>query len=595
MAKLTPQQQEAVNHDGHLLIVAGPGSGKTSTAVAKATRILRDAQRSLVMVTFTREGAEEMRKRLVASLQATGATAPRDERLAVATFHSTAIKHLKRHNLVGRVLSPQAQSALYRDAIQTVNVDRDMLGDVQKQFERVMYSIDQDKVEVSPVTTSVVSRYRELLRATRQTDLYSVMRECALRSHDGTLPPLHFTDMLVDEGQDTDELQRLWIFAHARAGCRVTIVGDDDQSIYEWRNALGYEGMRSFLETFRAHRVDLGDNFRCKVEILRAATQLISHNEERLVKRLVARRGTGGVISIFRSPSNETQYGGLAALITATPEQHRNVAILARTNRSLDTLEIVLRTCGIPYSRVGKSIWDQPVIAGYVGLLQSLLDGSAHGVLAVLQMRRVSPAVRSDLLMVLGGDVSTLMDGEVPNMDSMDATDKGTLTELAKACAYWRRQLRGAGSVREVILEVGERYASWTSTKSQNKLVNMCSSILASMRGTLSARLQVISRKDRDSEASIKLMTMHAAKGLEFDTVHVIDAHKTDDASDVVRSEAERRLMYVAITRARERCILWHTEEPHPTLMETLAPWAKSESDLQDLVRGTAGAAALVR
>ncbi len=245
-SNLTPQQQEAVLHDGHLLIVAGPGSGKTSTSVAKATRILQDPKRSLVMVTFTKEAAEEMRRRLVKAITDAGMRAPSEERLVVATFHSIAIRHLKRHGLSTRVLSPAAQGTLYRDAVLAAGVDKNEWGEVQKEFEKVMYSVDQQKVEVKSITMKVVARYRQVLKATGQIDLYTVMRDCALRVHDGGMPPLHFTDMLVDEGQDTDELQRLWIFAHARAGCRVTIVGDDDQSIYEWRNALGFEGMRSF-------------------------------------------------------------------------------------------------------------------------------------------------------------------------------------------------------------------------------------------------------------------------------------------------------------------------------------------------------------
>lgn len=584
-SSLTPQQQEAVLYDGHLLIVAGPGSGKTSTSVAKATRVLKDPKRSLVMVTFTKEGAEEMRKRLLKSLADAGMRSPTEERLVVATFHSIAIRHLKRHGLKTKVLSPPAQSALYRDAVITANVDKDEWGDVQKEFEKVMYSVDQDKVDVKPITMKVVVRYRQLLKATGQIDLYTIMRDCALRVHDGSMPPLPFTDMLVDEGQDTDDLQRLWIFAHARAGCRVTIVGDDDQSIYEWRNALGFEGMRSFLDTFRAHRIELGDNFRCRAEILAPASLLIGHNKQRLGKKLLARRGRGGAIGAFRAASGDDQNSLLADLIEAAPENHQDVAVLARTNRSLDTLEIVLRMRGIAYTRLGKSIWDQPVIAGFLGLLQTLLDGSATGLLPVLQMRNVSHEVRADLLVALGGDVSSFLDGSIPNLDTLDSTDKSTLRELAKAFSYWRKQLR-SGAVREVILDAGDQYAGWTTQKPAKKLVDLCSRILADLRGTLSARLMLVSRKDRDTDkAPIVLMTMHGAKGLEFQTVHIIDATKNDDGSEVVRPEAERRLMYVAYTRAKNCCVVWHSGEAHSTITESQVVYQKTREDLLELVR----------
>lgn len=584
-ANLTPQQQEAVLFDGHLLIVAGPGSGKTSTSVAKATRILQDPKRSLVMVTFTKEAAEEMRKRLLKSISDAGMRAPTEDRLVVATFHSIAIRHLKRHGLTTKVLSPAAQGALYRDAVITAGVDKDEWAEVQKEFEKVMYSVDQEKVDVKQITMKVVSRYRQLLKATGQTDLYTVMRDCALRAHDGSMPTLPFTDLLVDEGQDTDDLQRLWIFAHARAGCRVTIVGDDDQSIYEWRNALGFEGMRSFLDTFRAHRIELGDNFRCRAEILGPAALIIGHNKQRLGKKLLARRGRGGAIAAFRAANGDEQNALLADLIEAVPERHEDVAVLARTNRSLDMLEIVLRMRGIAYTRLGKSIWEQPVIAGFLGMLQSFLDGNPSGLLPVLQMRNVSHEVRSDLLIALGGDVSSYLDGAIPDLASLDSTDKATLRDLAKVFSYWRRQLR-AGAVREVILDAGDQYAGWVTQKPAKKLVELCSRILADLRGTLSARLQLVSRKDRDTEkARVVLMTMHGAKGLEFETVHIIDANKNDDGSEIVRPEAERRLMYVAFTRAKNCCVVWHSGEAHPTIGESQVIFQKTRDDLVALVR----------
>lgn len=590
-AELTRQQQEAVLHDGHLLIVAGPGSGKTSTSVAKATRIIRDPTRSLVMVTFTKEAAEEMRKRLLKSLAEANLRPPDETRLVVATFHSIAIRHLKRHGLRTRVLSPASQDMIYRDALMASNVDKSEWGDVQKEFERVMYSVDQESVDVSGSTHRVVRRYRELLKATGQIDLYTVMRDCALRVHDGSMPPLPFSDMLVDEGQDTDDLQRLWIFAHAKTGCRVTIVGDDDQSIYEWRNALGYEGMRSFLDTFRAHRVELGDNFRSKAEILGPAAVLIAHNQKRLGKHLIARRGRGGAIAGFRAAGSQGQNEVLSELIEAAPEQHQNVAVLARTNRSLDMLEIVLRGRGLAYTRLGRSIWEQPVIAGYVGLLQTLLDGSPAGLLPTLQLRHVSDQVRSDLLSAMRGNVSPFLDGSIPDMDSLDKRDKDVLAELAKDFAYWRRQLRASrsgitGSVREVILEVGEQYARWTRNEHGKNLIDLCSRILADLKGTLSSRLMLVSRRDRDlSKAPIVLMTMHGAKGLEFETVHIIDANKTEDGSTIVRPEAERRLMYVAMTRAKTCCVAWHSGEVHPSLQEAQLVFKQTKEELLQLVR----------
>ncbi|TWO71486.1 ATP-dependent helicase [Caenimonas sedimenti] len=594
MASLSPRQREAVAHDGHLLIVAGPGSGKTTTTVAKAARTLKNPARSLVMVTFTKDAAEEMRKRLVAALTRAEVRQPDESRLVVATFHSIAIRHLKRNGMRLKVLSPQQQDMIYRDAAMSADVDRDAWGDVQKEFERVMYAVAPDSVDVAPITQRVVARYRDLLRATGQTDLYTVMRDCAIGAHEGTLPPLPFTDMFVDEGQDTDDLQRLWIFAHARVGVRVTIVGDDDQSVYEWRNALGYEGMRSFLETFNAHRIELGENYRCRSEILTPAANLIQCNQRRLGKTLVAERGRGGTVAAFRTASPQNQAEALAEIIQAAPDKHSNAAILARTNRSLDLVEIMLRGNGVPYARVGRSIWEQPVIAGYVGLLQTLLTGSPPGLLPVLQLRNVSDQVRSDLLHSLRGNVGSFLDGEVPTLNSMDRADAETLGDLAKAFAYWRGQLRGAaggaaGSVREVILEVGELYARWSRGEHAKNLLDLCSRILSDLKGPLSGRINLVTRKERDhSQARLVLMTMHGAKGLEFETVHIVDANDTDDGSAVVRPEAERRLMYVAMTRAKNCCLVWVSGRPHPSVAEAQLVYKRTRDELVQLVRASA-------
>lgn len=569
MSKLTPRQMEVVAHDGHLLVVAGPGSGKTTTSVAKARRILRDPNRSLLMVTFTKEGAEEMRRRLERALQAESQRPPPEARLMVATFHSIALKHLKRHGLNKRLLGPREQNILYGEASDYCNIDPKEWADVQHEFERIMYAIDQDSVDTSPDGRAVFQRYCALRDKTDQVDLYTIMRDCALGVLNGTLPTLPYTDLLVDEVQDTDELQWHWIEAHARAGSNVTIVGDDDQSLYEWRNAVGYSGMRDFAEKFRAKVVELGDNFRCRSEILTPAATLIARNQERLGKTLVAKRGTGGSIVAFNAGAAQNRL--LAELIEATPDKHANAAILARKNRSLDAVEFNLRELGIPYTRIGPSIWDSVPVTCYLGLLQSLLDGNPSGLVNLLKLRNIDPTTRQELMDVGKGHAAAFLDGEVPELENATPVDHRLLKEVAGDLSYWRRQLRG-GSIQEVVLDASRYVARFQRKEHETRLVEMCGEILGRMKGALSVRLQIVSRRTRDAEATLTLMTMHAAKGLEFETVHIIDLNKPDDAS-VVHEEAERRVVYVAITRAKNACVIWFSGAPHPTILEAdLAP-----------------------
>lgn len=568
----TPAQQEAIERDGHLLIVAGPGSGKTTTSVAKAQRILQDPTRSLIMVTFTKEGAEEMRRRLEKAQTESGQKPFPKSRLRIGTFHSIALSHVFEHRPRVQTLSPAQQGIMLTDAMSPYSGDIELVKQIRQEFEAYMYAVNQDDVELSSAAAVVINRYKQRLQASRSTDLYSVMRDCAILCDQGTLPPMPFTDMLVDEGQDTDELQKVWIFAHARAGVNVTIVGDDDQSIYEWRHALGYAGMKDFMDTFQAHRVELGDNFRCREEILTHAVHLIQHNRKRLPKHLVARRGAGGKIVAYHTVSPDAQCEELAELISRSPQAHTNVAILARQNRSLNDLEMYLTGLGLSYVRVGRSIWDDMWVASYLTLLQSLLDGSPVGIFGCLGALGLDDAVKTELLQVMRGNADSFMRGDVPDLESATATDKRLLKDFSGACKYWRVQL-SAGGVAEVILDVAEWLASKQRSPRARDVVLRSSRILSKLTGNLGSRLFFISQnKKGTASAPIILMTMHGSKGLEFEAVHVIDACHQDDGSTLVNEEAERRLMYVAMTRAKNRCFVWYSGQPHSTIAESQIP-----------------------
>jgi superfamily I DNA/RNA helicase len=533
--------------------------------------------RSLIMVTFTKEGAVEMRRRLDAAQEKAGGAPFGEDRLIIATFHSIAIKHLSRHVNRQRVLSPAHQNLLLNDAMFACLRDSDPK-EARQMFERYMYAVDRTQLELPQDVSRAIQRYNELLRDTGQTDLYSIMRDCALKVHAGQIPPMPFTDMLVDEGQDTDDLQKHWIFAHARAGCKVTIVGDDDQSIYEWRQALGYVGMKDFMDTFSARRIELGDNFRCRSEILFHAVTLVELNKKRLGKTLVARRGKGGSIVAYRTASAEQQAVALATLIGANPEKHSDAAILARQNLSLDLLEMELRARQVEYRRIGKSIWENPVIAGYLSFLQSLYDNSTVGVLSVLRYHGIEEGTKSALLREMDGHAGSFLDGAVPELPGTEAAERKKLQDLANSCAYWRNQLRPnatgtGGSVREVIIEVGDLYAMWMGKPYPAKLVNTCAGILSNLNGTLSSRLRLVTTKSRsENKDPLLLMTMHGSKGLEFESVHVIDASASDNDSSVVNYEAERRLMYVALTRPKNRLMVWFSGKPHATISEARIP-----------------------
>lgn len=574
----TAAQKEAIEHEGHLLIVAGPGSGKTTTFIQKALRILQDPRNTLLMTTFTKDGAEEMRRRLQTAYAKKGESLPRDDRLNISTFHSVALRHLRKSYPKLDLINPANQNGMLADAIKAYARSSEDMQLVRQEFETYMYAIDRTDLNISENAHKAIALYTQRLQSLGKTDLYTVMRDCAIKVHAGDIPPLKISHMLVDEGQDTDALQKLWIFAHARAGSTVTIVGDDDQSIYEWRNALGYTGMKDFLDTFGARRIELGDNFRCRAEILTPAVRLVEHNKARLDKDLVARRGKGGVAAVINTQAGlATQSQHLAKLIALAPELHTNTAILARQNHSLDKLEIALKAADIKYKRLGKSIWDNEYISSYMNFLEGLLTGDPAGAFSLVRFMNFEQNLVSEFLATVGKDATAFLDGKLPELAKADGPAKKRLQSLASQCAYWRKQLRGdgtmPGSVTEIVYGVAEAFKEVTRGSQASFLLDLCAGYLDEADGTLSARLRSRGTNSNKLDGiNVVLMTMHGSKGMEFDTVHIIDASKPDDFNATIDVEPERRLMYVALTRAKDRCFAWYSAVPHPTIIEANLP-----------------------
>jgi superfamily I DNA/RNA helicase len=261
----------------------------------------------------------------------------------------------------------------------------------------------------------------------------------------------------------------------------------------------------------------------------------------------------------------------LAELIFQSPQKHTNVAVLARKNRSLNDLEMSLTERGLSYVRLGKSIWDDVWVATYLSLLQSLVDASPIGVYGCLGVIGLDDSVKTELLQSMRGSADDFLEGRIAELHKASSTDMALIKEFSKSCKYWRDQLRSqyGASVDEVSLDVGE----WLATKQRNNyskdMIKRAAAIVARLKGTLSSRLSFIARnKKSSSNAPITLMTMHASKGTEYEMVHVIDANDTEDGSFLVNPEAERRLMYVAWTRAKDGFVVWYSGTPHPTIRE---------------------------
>ncbi len=582
---LTPSQAAAVKYDKNLILFAGPGSGKTSTSVEKAVRILTNSANSLCMVTFTSAAAEEMRERAKNRFLQMNVPQP-GSRLICGTFHSLALQHYKRHvSAAKRLIAPPARGGMVHAMV--AHKEPAERKDYLLALERYQGALDQNSVSFAKEEHyAFVMEYYKRLASTNSTDLAILMRECAMLMDSGDIPLFPVTHLLGDEIQDADEIQLCMIMAHTKRGVTTTLVGDDDQCIYEWRSALGYSGMQYFAKETGAKTIALAENFRSREEIVSHANRLIAFNDPRRIeKNQRATRGSGGRLGYLGFASVRMQCAAVARYIELYVSPTETVAVLARTNSSLDELGVFLDGAEIPFEKASESLWSLPSVAVLISTLTALTNcctSSLHPLFSVLTL---SDKTRRDFVRQLGSSLHSFFQGHVPPLATATADEIEMLTKAARSFATLREQI-SQGEVNIVIPQVCDLVYDWycahlevskssaARVKSDLRKIKWAfesaERILLKLRGKLSERLDTLLRlKDKEENpANVFLMTMHGSKGLEFDTVFLLDACEPDDGSLVVWEEAERRLFFVAMTRARERFYAFYSDSPSPFIKE---------------------------
>lgn len=385
----TPAQQGAIdNKDMHKLICAIPGSGKTHLTIGLVERILKSCPDAKVLsVTFTNAASKEMKGRLskILSQQVI------EERCHISTFASLMIQQAKpltkRKSLkIGYATRPFANRAI-RECGYIEKEDREMALAALDNSAKVL-----DSNELTNEVRELRDTYDYALRSSNSICLDTLVRELIVALKNGDVALHGATHIVVDEFQDTDTLQYEWLRLHGEAGAIITAVGDDDQSIYSWRDSKGYENMAELIMDFKIKPTVLERCFRCPQEVLDAASRLIEHNKDRVPKKLTSGIGTQGTVrrvpittpdikevamGLYEQPSVTDEAKayyeeiinkiGKKSVANLTPvyvasqviEAPGEWAILARTNIELDDIEEALSALDQPYIRMGgKSIWD---------------------------------------------------------------------------------------------------------------------------------------------------------------------------------------------------------------------------------------------
>lgn len=596
---LNPDQKKAVFCDNHCLVVACPGSGKTKLLVSRIAHILNthDDPR-IIATTYTRDAAKELKERVTKEIVSEHGK-ERGELLAkrvhASTFHSLAFSHLRKHDFDIRIAKESETRDFLNRAVAHTGLDVSL-----EEAARLLQSC-KTKPHYEPLNDlagRIYTSYQEICKQNHVMDFYDVMLLSLEMVRSGALPILSPTHLMVDEFQDSDEIQYQYMMAyHSTGSVNITAVGDDDQCIYSFRESLGVDGMNRFEAEANATRITLGINYRCHREILTSADRLINHNIKRLDKQLHAHKGKGGAVEVSRYPNTNDEAMAVTLEIEkisknnpphpddlpADPFQSAHIkekewAILARTNLQLDNLDITLRAAGIPYRKTGKSVWEKPPVSFFVTMLQSLLTDKRGGIDNLLHWAGVPAVVLAEFHKLLKQDYSNIFKPEfVKTLEvskNIDDPSYEILEDFIQRAPGWAKEASKSSSDDRVNNAI-HGLSSWMLTHAKRwhkDKIELASITLQLMKGPLGTRLERVTKKyDPKSERCVMLYTMHSSKGLEFDNVWIIGAEEniipspgTGGLTEAIIEE-ERRLMYVAMTRARNRLYVSSTTANDPS------------------------------
>ncbi len=602
---LNPEQRQAVEAvDGPVLVLAGAGTGKTRVLTTRLAHILATGRArpwELLAVTFTNKAAREMRERITAII------GPEAEGLRwLGTFHSVAAQVLRRHaELVGlkssfTILDTDDQERLLKQLIEAERID------VKRWTPRHLSGLIDgwknkgwapDKVPPSEGEgfaagkgVTLYAQYQGRLRTLNACDFGDLLLHnlSIFSRHADVLGDFHqrFRYILVDEYQDTNVAQYLWLRLLAQARRNVCCVGDDDQSIYGWRGAEVDNILRFERDFPGAQVVRLERNYRSTEHILAAASGLIKANKGRLGKTLWTQESGGDKVKVSGVWDGEAEARLIADEIErgrkgsgGAPRRYRDMAVLVRASFQMRAFEERFVMLAIPYTVVGgPRFFERAEIRdahAYLRLIQSEEDDLAFERIVNQPKRGIGDASVQKLLTAarLNGVSASLAARGLVNTDELPARTRTALSVFLRDLDRWRglgAQVRHAELAETVLEESGytDMLRADKGPTSQTRLENL-KELVQSMAAfdTLQAYLEHVSLvMDLDRGAgddAVQVMTLHAAKGLEFPVVFlpgweegVFPSQRSMDEKGEKGLEEERRLAYVGVTRAREQAFV---------------------------------------
>jgi len=600
---LNPPQREAVlTSEGPVLVLAGAGTGKTAALTARLAHLIatrRAWPSEILAVTFTNKAAREMKERVGRIVGDAVEGMP-----WLGTFHSVAARMLRRHaELVGlqsnfTILDTDDQLRLLKQLITANDIDEKrwparLLASLIDRWKNRGWTPDQvDAGESEGYANGkgqlLYRLYQERLKALNACDFGDLLLHMLviLRTRRDVLElyQQRFKYVLVDEYQDTNQSQYLWLRLIAQERKNICCVGDDDQSIYSWRGAEIANILRFEKDFPGAKIVRLEQNYRSTPHILAAASGLIAHNGGRLGKTLWTDHSEGEkvhVVGVWDGPEEARRVGDEIEAAERRGTRARDIAILVRAQFQTREFEDRFIAIGLPYRIVGGfRFYERAEIRdalAYLRVIAQPADDLAFERIVNTPKRGLGDKAVARIHNLARTTGVPLMQAAAQILDTDELTPQArrALGNLVGDIARWRQRLAELPHpelARLVLDESGytAMLQADRSAESAGRLENLAELTRAMEEyenlGAFLEHVSLVMENDEAREAEkVTIMTIHAAKGLEFDTVFlagweegVFPSQRALDEGGTASLEEERRLAYVAITRARRKCFIFH-------------------------------------
>ena len=597
-----PQREAVLTTEGPLLVLAGAGTGKTAALTARLAHLLftrRAWPSEILSVTFTNKAAREMRERVGRIVGDAVEGMP-----WLGTFHSIGAKMLRRHaELVGlqsnfTILDTDDQLRLLKQLIAANDLDekrwtsRALAALIDRWKNKGWTSKEVDAGEAESFAhgkgADLYRQYQERLRTLNACDFGDLLLHMLviLKAHRDVLElyQQRFRYIMVDEYQDTNSVQYLWLRLLAQERKNICCVGDDDQSIYSWRGAQ-VENILKFEHDFPGAKIiRLEQNYRSTPHILAAASGVIANNSGRLGKTLWTQEAEGDpvqVIGVWDGPEEARRVGEELEAIQRQGKKLASAAILVRAQFQTREFEDRFISIGLPYRIVGGfRFYERAEIRdalAYLRVIAQPADDLAFERIVNTPKRGLGDKAVAKIHTYARAQGIPLYQAaaEIVGTDELAGAARKSLANLVADFARWKGrlgQMPHAELARLMLDESGYTAAlqAERSAESAGRLENLAELARAMEEyETLGAFLEhvslVMDNENQAEEDKVTMMTVHAAKGLEFDTVFlagweegVFPSQRALDEGGQASLEEERRLAYVAITRARRRCIILH-------------------------------------